>query len=239
MRAPSKTSRLNQYKGRLTAAQLAEGMRAAHCNATRLVEDAKLLLHSERWASAASLAILAIEESGKIGILRGMVGDVGDVVIREAWRDYRCHTAKNYPALLPELVRKGARQLDELESLFTADSADERLQFDRLKQIAFYTDCLGDGHWSQPVQVIPKSLAESLVRIAEVTRPESSISEAAIELWAKHMTPLATDKQATREQLVRWANAMREADLMSQVDCAEFIRFVQPISPGKASSRPN
>jgi AbiV family abortive infection protein len=239
MTTQTKVSRLNQYKGRLTSAQIAEGMRAAQSNATRLVEDAKLLLQSDRWASAASLAILSIEESGKIGILRRMVGKVTDETIREAWRDYRSHTAKNYPALLPELVRKGARQLDDLESLFTSESADERLQIDQLKQIAFYTDCLGNAHWSQPVHVIPKSLAESLVRIAEVIHPGTSASEASLELWAKHMTPLAAGKLAANNQLIRWANSMQEAGLMSRADCDEFVRFVGDIGSSKVPSRPN
>jgi hypothetical protein len=62
-------SRLDQYKGRLTAAQLAEGMNAATENARHLVRDAVMLLEAGRFPTAASLAALAIEEAGKPAIL--------------------------------------------------------------------------------------------------------------------------------------------------------------------------
>jgi AbiV family abortive infection protein len=45
-------------------------MNAAIANAQRLAEDAQLLLDAERFPSAASLAILALEEAGKVIILR-------------------------------------------------------------------------------------------------------------------------------------------------------------------------
>jgi hypothetical protein len=45
-------------------------MNAANRNARRLVADAKLLLDAGRYPSAAALAALAIEESGKTSILR-------------------------------------------------------------------------------------------------------------------------------------------------------------------------
>jgi hypothetical protein len=52
---------LDQYRGSLSPAQIAAGMNAARENASRLLNDAKLLAQSERFASAAALAILSIE----------------------------------------------------------------------------------------------------------------------------------------------------------------------------------
>ena len=62
--------RLNQYCGPLSPSQIAAGINAARANAMRLLEDAKLLAGSGRYASATALAILSIEEGGKDGILR-------------------------------------------------------------------------------------------------------------------------------------------------------------------------
>jgi len=53
--------RLNSYKGRLSHRQIADGMNAANRNARRLFEDVQVLLDAQRYASAASLAILSIE----------------------------------------------------------------------------------------------------------------------------------------------------------------------------------
>ena len=63
---------LRPYRGRLTPAQLADGMNAAVENGRRLLRDADLMLANERWATALQLAVLAIEEFGKVGILRGL-----------------------------------------------------------------------------------------------------------------------------------------------------------------------
>ena len=60
---------LSQYRGKLTPAQIAEGMNAAICNARRLEGDAQVLFDLERYPTAASIAVLSIEESRKVSIL--------------------------------------------------------------------------------------------------------------------------------------------------------------------------
>ena len=62
--------RLNQYKGSLNSSQIAAGINSALLNSKRLVEDSILLFNEERYPSAVSLAILSIEEAGKVSILR-------------------------------------------------------------------------------------------------------------------------------------------------------------------------
>ena len=61
---------LSPYRGALTIKQVAKGMNAATNNARRLAQDARLLLDNKRWPTAASVAALSIEESGKVVILR-------------------------------------------------------------------------------------------------------------------------------------------------------------------------
>ena len=88
--------RLNQYKGKLTAEQIAKGMNVARRNAQRLFEDAQLLIESSRYCSAATLAIISIEESGKDSILRRLAMAEGDIETSKIWREYRSHTKKTY-----------------------------------------------------------------------------------------------------------------------------------------------
>jgi hypothetical protein len=64
--------KLDSYKGKLSADQVAAGINAATKNAKRLSEDAALLFEAGRFPSAVSLAILSIEESGKASILRSL-----------------------------------------------------------------------------------------------------------------------------------------------------------------------
>ena len=110
------------FKGKLTPAQVAEGINATRENARRLAKDAQLLLEAERYPTAASIAALAIEESGKESILRGMVLARDDKEVAQDWRDYRAHTKKNAAWILPDLAAKGARTLEDLRPMFDQSS---------------------------------------------------------------------------------------------------------------------
>ncbi len=86
---------------------IAEGMNVARTNAKRLFEDASTLHEGGRTHSAAALAILSIEESGKIPILRQMVLCENEPEWRQSWKNYRSHTSKNVAWILGELAAKG------------------------------------------------------------------------------------------------------------------------------------
>jgi AbiV family abortive infection protein len=129
-------------------------MNAAIANAQRLAEDAQLLLDAERFPSAASLAILALEEAGKVIILRQLFSSGSEKELSENWRRYRRHSEKNFFALMPDLVRQGARELHQFRTIFTKDTESHRATYDTVKQLGFYTDCCGDVHWSIPTELI-------------------------------------------------------------------------------------
>jgi len=182
-------SSLNQYKGPLDPDKIVEGMNVAAENAKRLYEDAEILLEKSRYASALSLAILSIEESGKIPILREMslLHDTKD--LKEIWHRNRSHTQKNIAWILPDLVMKGANKISDLREIFNPDSDHPQI-LDNLKQISFYTDCLGNKNWSFPDDIIEESLAKQLVMTAKVFVPKSEKSAKEIELWQKHLGPI-------------------------------------------------
>jgi AbiV family abortive infection protein len=181
--------RLNQHSGRLTAEQAAAGMNVALRNARRLALDARRLLEAGSPPSAASLAALSIEESGKVSILRGLVLAHSDSELRESWRDYRSHTKKNVAWILPHLAARGVRNLEGFRPIFDSTSNHPEL-LDSVKQLGFYTDCLGKGHWSEPAEVIDEGLARSLVATAELLAIEKMVSAREVELWIEHLGPV-------------------------------------------------
>jgi AbiV family abortive infection protein len=132
--------KLNIFRGRLEPAEIAAGMNAAAGNAYRLAEDASALFDERHFPSAAALAILAIEEAGKISILRELSVATTDGEVAEPWKAYRSHTRKNLTSLLPALAAAGATKLDDFKPLFSDDS-DHPFVLDQLKRIGFYTDC--------------------------------------------------------------------------------------------------
>lgn len=199
---------LNQWKNTLTPAQIAEGMNAAHRNALRLVEDAEILFASARYPSAASLAILSIEESGKTGILREIAMAKDGRELKQAWKSYRSHTSKNVCWVVSDFVAGGARKIEDFVGLFSED-ADHPKVLDNLKQVALYTDCLGRANWSIPEEVIDEKCASSMIRIAKQGVSDKHCTPREIELWIYHFKPVCeTDAEGMKMALRDWHKAM-------------------------------
>jgi len=183
------------FAGRLSAARIADGINAAERNAKRLSQDARILLEAKRIPSAAALAILAIEEAGKAHVLRGMSVAQSDDDVKKAWKEFRSHTRKNVLWILREMIQSGARKLDDFGSMFDPE-ADHPHVLDQIKQLSFYTDCVGKGKWAEPAQVISNELARSFVDIAEQLASEHLVTTQEIELWVKHMGPVQKSSPA-------------------------------------------
>lgn len=215
------------YKGLLSSAEVAAGMNAAIRNANRLAEDARLLLNAGRIPTAASLAALAIEESGKVTILRQVALASSQKGAAKAWKPYRRHTDKNAMWLFPQVVAGGARKLKDFRSLVDASSDHPQL-LDQLKQLGFYTDTYKRGHWSCPEDVIDQKLAESLVATAELLASDKDVTTEEIDLWVKHLGPVwGMSDESMQQALVNWYADMQEHGLAPPGDNA-MEAFVQP-----------
>jgi len=205
--------KLDGYRGRLKPKQIAEGMNAALENARRLATDADSLLKAGAFPSAASLAILAIEEAGKVSILRALSVARSEAEAGETWKEYRSHTKKNASWILPQLAAAGARKLEDFRPIFD-EVSDHPYVLDQLKQLGFYTDCLGKAHWSKPTEVIDEKLARMLVEIARIFAQDPKHSEKEIELWIEHVGPVWKKDMAWMKQaVVNWYAAMQAAGL--------------------------
>jgi AbiV family abortive infection protein len=217
--------KLEQFKGSLTAKQIAKGINAAKANARRLANDAILLLESKRYPTAVSLAVLSIEESGKAPILRALALARNNKEIVETWREYRSHTKKNIMWPFLDLIRGGARKLDDFGSLFDSNSQHPYI-LDNIKQLGFYTDCLGKAHWSVPDEVVDKDLAQAIVNIAKILASGHEVTDKEIELWTKHLKPVwKRSKELMELALVEWHKEMQRESLVpkGQNDMERFI----------------
>jgi len=221
---------ITQYFGSLSPAQAAKGIEAAMKNASALVSDAILLLQNRRWSRAAALAILAIEEVGKPSILRSILLARNDKELREEWKNYRSHSKKNVMWILPDLVKKGARHIEELRPIFDEDG-DHGPVLDALKQIAFYSDAYGSCNWSLPESGIDEALAKSLVQIAQVLTSKElgpMTSEAELQLWVKHLGPVWKGDMADMKKalLACYAEAQGLNILRGDTPPSDMVKFV-------------
>ncbi|MCK4368901.1 MAG: AbiV family abortive infection protein [Dehalococcoidales bacterium] len=173
-----------QYKGKLNFKQIANGINAANRNAISLIEDAELLLKNKRYASAAALAILSIEESGKKSLLRGMSVLTKNKDIIDHWRDYRKHTKKNMMWLLPHFIAMGKWKFDDLKHLFSTGK--HAYMIEQLKQFCLYTDCIGEIRWSEPSKFMNEELAEITLETAKLLKSDEEETVEDLRIWAKH-----------------------------------------------------
>jgi AbiV family abortive infection protein len=211
------------YSGPLAPEAVAKGINAANRNAQRLAADARILLDAERFPSAAAVAALAIEESGKTSILRGLALAKSRDKLRSEWRRYRDHRSKNGAWIMPALVAQGGRQLGDFRDVVERDGEHTAL-LNSIKQIALYADCYGDAHWSEPGEVVDRELARSLVAIAEILCARKQVTHREIELWVEHLGPVWETPEMPAA-LLRWASAMYREGLTDSPP-ETFARFV-------------
>lgn len=210
------SSGLAQWKNSLKPEKIVEGMNAANDNARRLIEDAEILFNLNRFPTAISLSILSIEEAGKVGILRELALANNGKQVKEAWKAYRSHTKKNVMWLFPSLVASGATKLEEFRSLFD-DKSDHSLLLDNLKQVGFYTDCLGKAHWSVPEKNIDKKNTENLIKIAKIMCKDEIYTSKEIELWIKHIKPVwKGPMELMKVALNNWYDEMVKENIASE-----------------------
>lgn len=214
---------LDHYRGPLSAKEVADGINAARRNAHRLVEDAKLLLTGKRYPSAASLAVLAIEEAGKVPILRCLPFAMSEEQIEEVWRDYRNHRAKNGAWVVFDWARGKANHSLDFSKIVDKDGKHTEV-LEAIKQLGFYTDFYKNQRWSEPVASIDAELAEGLVHAAEILARPKAVTVREIELWIEHLSG-AWNTPAMAQALVRWAQAM-EREGLGSLSAAEFQKFI-------------
>ncbi|PKH85946.1 AbiV family abortive infection protein [Colwellia sp. Bg11-28] len=207
---------LGQWKNSLKPAQIAAGMNAACKNARRLSEDAEILFNLNRFPSAMSLSILSIEESGKVSVLRELALARNGKDVKDAWKDYRSHTKKNKMWIFPSMVLSGKNKLEEFKSLVDEKAEHTRL-LDDLKQVGFYTDCLGKAHWSVPSEVIEKEFTQNILKIAKMQSKDMVYTTKEVELWIKHMKPVwKGPMDLMKEAINNWFDEMLKENLISE-----------------------
>jgi AbiV family abortive infection protein len=214
---------LTYFKGALSAQKIAEGINAARRNAVRLADDAKLLLEAGRYPTAAAMAVLSIEEAGKVPILRALPFARSLEEIEEVWRDYRNHRAKNGAWVILDWARGRGHKVIDFARIIDKEAKHTEV-LEAIKQISLYTDCYNMGVWSEPATSIDVELADRLVHAADILAHAKPVTVREIELWIEHLE-LAWNTQDMPRALIRWAQAM-EGEGLGGLPAAEFEKLM-------------
>jgi AbiV family abortive infection protein len=180
-----------QYWGALTPEKVAEGVNAAFRNAQELYEEAEILFNLGRFARATSLAVLSVEEVGKVFLLPLLLTATNKQELRLIWKGYRNHKHKNNHVHLQ--MTKGALQPLTRHSVAPAASIEKWSDgLDDIKQLGFYTDCTTTKDWGIPSDAIKEAGAAQVMKIAANSLTnyrglDSFGSVPFLEIWSKHM----------------------------------------------------
>jgi AbiV family abortive infection protein len=144
---------LSRFEGKpLDKKQIAKAMHLCYINAKDLFDEAKLLKENGRNARAISLAILALEEFGKIPIICDTIIYQADDTNawRKFWRAFRSHRTKQivcstYGNRLLHMIGKGY----EVEFPLGIEP-----MIDKFKQLGFYVSFFEDQF------ILPKDFAD-------------------------------------------------------------------------------
>ncbi|SRR5258708_10079275 len=231
------------WRGPLTPAGAAEGINAAYRNARRLLSDAEKLFITGSFPTATALAVLAIEEYGKPAIIHRILLAKTDRARREHWREYTSHTAKNTPWVVPNLIKAGAKTVDDFRPLFDETSL-HRFVLDDFKQWGFYTECRG-AEWSEPARTITgENCRETLDTARTLLSTVRNYTAEQMQCYVKHCSPVWTeraedaDTNAIREAMKNYATECQQRGWMSLgVDPADFFTPKPvPVQSGEESS---
>lgn len=205
----------NPWRGRLTPAWAADGINAAFRNAKRLGADAQKLFLSGSYPSALALAVLAIEEAGKRAIIERILLAKTDRQLKEHWREYTSHTAKNNLWVIPNIVKAGAQHVDDFRVLADEGSPHPYV-LDDFKMWGLYTECRGIL-WAEPANTITAEMAFEALHLATRTLANCrDVTKEQMEAYVKHLSPVWTDDCRTAD-----SKAVRDALKAYMKECQD------------------
>lgn len=218
-----------QYNQRLTPKKAAEGIKTIIDNARALFSDAQLLFDNNKYERATALAILAIEEAGKVSIIRAILVENNQKELNKEWKRFRSHAEKNWGLAFPDYVNAETNNIEEFRPIF--ENNDHGQIFDKLKQLAIYTDLFKNGNWSSPNKVITKEIATTILTSAKtfVDKGEQAMTtERELELWVKHLKPVWKKEMLKMKQaLINCYNEAEELGILTgSTSTKEMIEFL-------------
>jgi len=224
-----------QHWGALTPKEVARGIEVALQNAQELFEEAQLLFVHKHYARASSLAILSIEETGKVFLLPLLLTTSNGKHHRMIWKGLRDHKQKNSHVSMQ--MTKGQKKPITKHSMPCRQSIDTwSNQLEDAKQVGFYTDCTSTKDWGLPSEAVGEELAQLMMRMASnsLTKYQGLKklqSLQYLELWARMMKGMMDMSSTQTEQaLVRFydegeKNGVLESGTRKEMD--EFLKGPQ------------
>jgi AbiV family abortive infection protein len=175
-----------------TNEEIVSGIRKTFANAEALVEDAKALQAAGRYPRAIALAILAMEELGKLERFSALLMYAREGRLRDWWRKFRRHDVKAQMFLINSLIQIPMGDEARADTIRAFVQVHIGSFLHEAKMLVLYTD-FRDGQFVSPADFPDaKEFADDLIRTADAAL-------ALDRVYASRVTPEALssmDKQS-------------------------------------------
>lgn len=199
-----------------------------YSNAIALFEDAVILHKNERFSRANALAILSIEEFGKIDlILKLILTDKSDTkTLRNLWNDFRNHKSKNYKWMYYFLQLENAKI--DLVSYLTRKNSNANKFLDDYKMYSFYVDINNAGEIYSP-STITKEDADNMMYIVSALLLNDP-GPPPVEYYTEYIMFFKDRKSTTQEDWKTFYDILLEKKIIDKVKHGKIMKNLQEFS---------
>ena len=149
-----------KYNGKLTIEQISEGIYFCIENATNIFADAYILIKLNRFPRALSLLLIAIQEAGKVSILKNMsmIPSKNQKLWKKEWNNFRKHETKDF---LGHDIKTSSELSDSPGEYFWQQLLYKANNFiperEKVRQLGLYIDYIpSDKKWWSPNEINKK-----------------------------------------------------------------------------------
>ncbi len=146
------------------------------------------MLKHDRFPSATSLAIIGVEELGKMAILLNLTLAKNEEIKKKLADAFTSHKKKTTACLSPYFSR-----ISQSFPINIANGLNES------KKVGFYID-YKDGQWLKPSEAFDKETAEKFINIIKLLLSMSDYPPEHFNLWKKHLCSSEMDCETNKRK---------------------------------------
>lgn len=207
----------DEYRGKLTIDQAAEGIQKVIENAEDLLDDSLILFKASKFPRAISLAIMAVEEVSKIEIIKKIL--LANGIEGRIWKEFKNHKTKNHTWYFPVLKKFSVANNDVKH--FVGAKSNWVKRIDDLKNQTLYLNAnrKNDGldfEWNLPKTLVQKDFCGMfLVAAIEVVNDDRITWDSdSLEIFTRHWKLI--DDEIRCEKPVLFYKELRDLGMISE-----------------------
>ena len=197
-----------KYEGKLSLEEISKGIKFCLENATALLIDAEILFRAKRYPRSLSLLLTAIQEVGKVTILKKMIMiSIDDTKSwKKLWSEFKSHPNKDLFGYSNKISINFSTQPGEAfwhQLLYKKNYASAK---EKIRQLSLYSDYISyEKRWWSPEEIteeIVQQVYDDVINILYqllMQRKVGFFSERALQIYKEEFTGFSPNIEFEKE----------------------------------------